>query len=156
MLSFSLLSFMLAACRLISTYHFQSDSTVVWTWSTLYEWKKVLYLNAQRRFCIMLRWRNMFTLFGYWSKNIGIIIVDRFILFDNLFDMPTGVVCAHCIDSLDKQVCELILQASSYCDPSTISLLVMRYHCFLVLVLIIGRIIVVLTRKQLAYYKLLD
>jgi len=32
-------------------------------------------------------------------NNIG----ERYRIFDNLFDMPTAIVCAHCIDSLDKQ-----------------------------------------------------
>ena len=33
-----------------------------------------------------------------------LIVVDKFWIFENFFDMPVGLLCARIVDCLDKQV----------------------------------------------------
>jgi len=40
-----------------------------------------------------------------------LLVVDKFWIFENFFDMPVGLLCARIVDCVDKQV----VMAQMYC-----------------------------------------
>jgi len=80
----------------------RSDRQPVQAWKNF----RIDWLIDCMNSCFCIQWNIFcFTLYHLLLCSSVVLYVDRYRLFENLFDMPTSIVCAHAIDSLDKQVC---------------------------------------------------
>jgi len=48
-------------------------------------------------------------------KRVCCVVVDKFWIFENFFDMPVGLLCARMVDCLDKQVVKYCMWLVLHC-----------------------------------------